>query len=74
MQTWLAIATIVVVALHLHRGPILGTIFCLPFVVAEGVLGVGATMFNTDASTIQWTLVAVWTALLALRRMLGGRR
>lgn len=74
MQTWIAIATIVIVALHLYRGAILGTILCLPLVAAEGVLGVGSAMLNTDASTIQWALVAVWMALIALRRMLGGRR
>ncbi len=74
MQTWITLATIGLVALHLYRGPILGTIICLPLVAAEIALGVGAVMLNADFSTLQWVVLGVWAALLVLRRLLGGRR
>lgn len=74
MQTWITLVTIGLVALHLYRGPILGTLICLPLVAAEIALGVAAVMLNSDFSTLQWVFLGVWMAILALRRLLGGRR
>jgi pheromone shutdown protein TraB len=75
VQIWIGMTTMLVCAAHILRSTFLGWLFSVPLLMVEGALSVAGTMLNTDRLVpVQIGFLAAWVAILAARRLVGGRR
>lgn len=79
MQTWIWVATLIVIVLHGLRSVWLTLLLAVPLVLAQAVMTLNASIAYLNrhdavlVEQVQWSLVGGCVLLLLLRRIIGGR-